>query len=104
MTGAVGGAVDAVGGTVGGVVDTAVSGISAVTGFEASVVSFIITSFTTVLQVHSAPIFIMLPHHLPQFLGNVLLFAAADKIVKLLLLLLVKGHIFSGEVREGSRL
>ena len=61
LTGAVGGAVGAVGGTVGGVVDTAVSGITAVTGFEASVVSFIITSFTTVLQVHTAPIFLMLP-------------------------------------------
>ena len=61
LTGAVSGAVGAVGGTVGGVVDTAVSGITAVTGFEASVVSFIITSFTTVLQVHTAPIFLMLP-------------------------------------------
>ena len=60
LTGAVGGAVGAVGGTVGGVVDTAVSGITAVTGFEASVVSFIITSFTTVLQVHTAPICFML--------------------------------------------
>ena len=60
LTGAVGGAVGAVGGTVGGVVDTAVSGISAVTGFEASVVSFIINSFTTVLQVQTAPISLLL--------------------------------------------
>ena len=91
----------AVGGTVGGVLDTAVTGIAAVTGFEASIVSFIITSFTTVLQVHRSNLPYVATAILPQFLGNVLLFAAADKIVKLLLLLLVKGHIFSGEVRGG---